>query len=71
VKIEIIIEKKLGMFQFFEDWIDNAQKVFETLYFTEKIISHQTICIDQNGLVCYSGKQFKEAKYPVVIYKTN
>jgi hypothetical protein len=51
-------------FENFQDWVCTAQIAFRNLGHTHET----TLCVDQNGMVCNRGKQFKEAAYPVSVY---
>jgi len=62
VKIQVLEE--LFHFISLEDWIDHAQRRFRNHGHT----SQTAICVDQYGLVCVRGKQFKTARYPVRVY---
>lgn len=68
LKKTIKVKKKLFEFLSHTNWVCKATFLFARACQDEKISSKQTICIDQEGTVCYIGKQFNKAVYPVEIF---
>ena len=72
--MNIEIGEELGRFRSFEDWVNNAQRVYNEAY--QEIGCKDVITLDsaEPRRVMHRGLQFQDAKrestFPVVIYAT-
>jgi hypothetical protein len=68
-KLTITVGKLLFQFDSFEEWVGTAQAKYHTAGTTH----HWTICVDDLGRVCVSGKEFMRARdercFPVKVYE--
>jgi uncharacterized protein (DUF608 family) len=66
--LNIRLGRVLFEFSSLNDWARSARRRFRLCGFP----SYETVCIDQEGRICASGKEFERAKleesYPIKVY---
>lgn len=64
LRVKVRVLEELFHFSSMDDWINAAQLRFRNHGHT----AQTTICVDQDGMICVRGKQFKTAVYPIRVY---
>lgn len=69
MKKEITLGEKIFEFPTFNNWCNTAQRKFSS-FFGHALT--MTVCIDQKGRICTSGKQFMRARddnsFPIEVF---
>jgi hypothetical protein len=67
-EITITVGDEVFRFSNFEDWCDTARYKFES----SGLSSHDAICVDARGRLCFKGKDFMQARddrsFPIRVF---
>ena len=65
IEIEVKGAEKAFSFSSFQNWIQGGQEIWEN----HGLNGTDALCIDANGKVCSWGAHFRDALYPVNVYR--
>ena len=61
----IQLGQALFRFENFADWVNHTKSKFRNA----GVGSYEVVCIDATGHICTIGKYFKDADYPITVYR--